>query len=156
MENDSLKYQRILIAIDDSDCSRKAFEHGRALARQNIAAVALVHVTEPSSPSNYGVDPIMGQQPIIVPETIKIQEENAKQLLDQIKSELGAVGEVSCFHRTGIPRHEILGVSQEWNADLIVMGTHGRTGFDHFISGSVSESVLRRANCPVLIVPGKC
>lgn len=156
MDNVSIQYQRILIAIDDTDCSKKAFEHGRAFARQNKAAVALVHVTEPSSPSTYGVDPIMGQQAIVVPETIQIQEDNAKQLLDQLQSELGAVGEIFCFHRTGIPRHEILTVAEEWSAELIVMGTHGRTGFDHFISGSVSESVLRRANCPVLVVPGKC
>lgn len=156
MEKEPINYKRILIAIDDTECSRKAFEHGRAFALQNKASVALVHVTEPSSPSNYGVDPIMGQQPIVVPETAKIQEENAQILLDKLRAELVGAGEIFCFHRTGIPRQEILSVSQEWNADLIVMGTHGRTGFDHFISGSVSESVLRRANCPVLVIPGKC
>lgn len=109
------------------------------------------------SPSNYGVDPLMGQQAVIVPQTLQIQEENAQMLLEEVKESLKDIADdISCFHRTGSPRQEILAVSIEWGADLIIMGTHGRTGFDHFISGSVSESVLRRANCPVLIIPGKC
>src|SRR5690554_1752359 len=152
-----MEYKRILIAIDDTECSRKALEHGKRFAELNNAIIALVHVTEPSSPSNYGVDPLMGQQSIIVPQTIQIQEENAQQMLDEIEESLrGSFSEIYSFHRTGTPRQEILAVVVEWEADLIVMGTHGRTGFDHFISGSVSESVLRRANCPVLVIPGKC
>jgi nucleotide-binding universal stress UspA family protein len=51
------------------------------------------------------------------------------------------------------PQDEILAVAEECKADLIILGTHGRTGFDHFISGSVSESVARKSKCPVLIIP---
>ena len=151
------RYKRILIAVDDTECSKKALEHAQYFASHPEAVLALVHVTENATPSNYGVDPLMGQQAVIVPETIQIQEDHAMQLLEDIKQTLGNdVGEVHCFHRTGTPRQEILAAAEEWQADLIVMGTHGRTGFDHFISGSVSESVLRRATCPVLVVPGKC
>lgn len=152
-----MEYNRILIAIDDTECSRKALEHGKRFAVLNQAMIALVHVTEPISPTSYGVDPLMGQQSIIVPQSLQMQEENAKLLLDEIEQSLrGSVKEIYSFHRVGTPRQEILAVAVEWEADLIVMGTHGRTGFDHFISGSVSESVLRRASCPVLVVPGKC
>lgn len=152
-----MEYKRILIAVDDTECSRKALEHGKRFATLNNAVIGLVHVTEPATPSNYGVDPLMGQQAIIVPQTIHMQEENAQSLLDEIEASLKySFSEIYSFHRTGTPRQEILAVAVEWNADLIVMGTHGRTGFDHFISGSVSESVLRRASCPVLVVPGKC
>ncbi|HEY0769691.1 MAG TPA: universal stress protein, partial [Sphingobacteriaceae bacterium] len=55
--------------------------------------------------------------------------------------------------KIGNPRDEILITADEWNADLIIVGTHGRTGFDHFISGSVAEGVARKAKCPVLIIP---
>lgn len=160
MEQINPKYKRILIAVDDTECSKKALEHAIYFASMgDDVLLALVHVTENPTPSNYGVDPLMGQQAILVPESMHLQEAAALQLLEEIKNNLEAtkaIGEIACFHRTGIPRQEILATSIEWDADLIVMGTHGRTGFDHFISGSVSESVLRRATCPVLVVPGKC
>lgn len=156
MDTKPVKYSRILIATDDSECSKKALQHGRYLANVMEASVALIHVIEPASPTNYGADPLMGQQPIIIPETTEIQEQNSKSMLDEISKTFNDVKEVFTFSRIGNPKQEILTVAGEWAADLIIMGTHGRTGFDHFISGSVSESVTRRANCPVLVVPGKC
>ncbi len=156
METKSVNYNRILIATDDSECSKKALQHGHSLAQTMQASVALVHVIEPASPTNYGADPLMGQQPIIIPETTEIQEESSKKLLDEISKDFQDVKEVFTFSRIGSPKQEILSVASEWAADLIIMGTHGRTGFDHFISGSVSESVIRRAACPVLVVPSKC
>ena len=156
METKSVAYHRILIATDDSECSKKALQHGYSLAKMMGASVALIHVIEPAAPTNYGADPLMGQQPIIIPETTEIQEENSKSMLDEISKGFEDLKEVFTFNRIGNPKQEILTVASEWAADLILMGTHGRTGFDHFISGSVSESVTRRASCPVLVVPGKC
>lgn len=156
MEPISTKYERILIATDDSECSKKALQHGHFLATAMGASVALVHVIEPAAPTNYGADPLMGQQPLIIPETTEIQEENSRSLLEEISKKFTGVKEIFTFSRIGTPKQEILDLAGEWAADLIIMGTHGRTGFDHFISGSVSESVIRKANCPVLVVPGKC
>ncbi|SEK55364.1 universal stress protein [Parapedobacter koreensis] len=156
MDAKPANYSRILIATDDSDCSKKALRHGHNLAKMMESSVALIHVIEPTAPTNYGADPLMGQQPIIIPETTEIQEENSKTLLDEISKQFQDVKEVFTFSRIGSPKQEILTVASEWAADLIIMGTHGRTGFDHFISGSVSESVIRRASCPVLVIPGKC
>jgi len=156
METKAANYTRILIATDDSECSKKALQHGHRIAKLMDASVALIHVIEPAAPTNYGADPLMGQQPIIVPETTEIQEESSKSMLSEISKQFDDVKEVFTFSRVGSPKQEILTVADEWAADLIIMGTHGRTGFDHFISGSVSESVMRRANCPVLVVPGKC
>ena len=156
METKPVSYSRILIATDDSECSKKALQHGLGLAKIMESSVALIHVIEPAAPTNYGADPLMGQQPIIIPETTEIQEENSKTMLDEISKGFQNVKEVFTFSRIGNPKQEILTVANEWAADLIIMGTHGRTGFDHFISGSVSESVTRRAPCPVLVVPGKC
>ncbi|WP_353185908.1 universal stress protein [Parapedobacter lycopersici] len=156
MDTTPAKYERILIATDDSDCSKKALQHGYNLAKAMGAAVALVHVIEPAAPTNYGADPLMGQQPIIIPETTEIQEENSRSMLDEISKKFTGITDIVTFSRIGTPKQEILDLAGEWAADLIIMGTHGRTGFDHFISGSVSESVIRKANCPVLVVPGKC
>ncbi|SFC70006.1 Nucleotide-binding universal stress protein, UspA family [Parapedobacter composti] len=156
METKPAKYSRILIATDDSECSKKALEHGHNMARIMESSVALIHVIEPAAPTSYGADPLMGQQPIIIPETTEIQEENSKAMLEEISKDFLDVKEVFTFSRVGNPKQEILAVAEEWAADLIITGTHGRTGFDHFISGSVSESVVRRASCPVLVVPSKC
>jgi universal stress protein A len=56
--------------------------------------------------------------------------------------------------RRGRAATEILGTAREWNADLIVMGTHGRTGIAHVVMGSVAEKVVRLAPCPVLTLRG--
>ena len=60
---------------------------------------------------------------------------------------------MSAVTKIGRAQDEILSVADDCKADMIILGTHGRTGFDHFISGSVSESVSRKAKCPILIIP---
>ena len=60
---------------------------------------------------------------------------------------------ISTVTKIGRAQDEILAVADDCKADMIILGTHGRTGFDHFISGSVSQSVARKAKCPVLIIP---
>jgi len=159
MANTSLtmQTQRILIAVEDSKYSEKAVKYGFHLANALGAQVALLHVVDPPPTSSYtAVDPIMGVNPVFIPETTEIQEEASQALLSRLAA-LWTGGEqhLSKFSKIGQPRQEILDTANEWAADLIVLGTHGRTGFDHFISGSVSEGVARRSICPVLIVPYK-
>jgi nucleotide-binding universal stress UspA family protein len=57
--------------------------------------------------------------------------------------------------KTGDIKTEILETAKTWDASIIVMGTHGRKGFDHFLLGSMAESITRNAQCPVFIVPNK-
>lgn len=155
MGSSAITYKRILIATDESDCSKRAVDHGYSLAKLYGSAIALVHVLDATAQTNYIADPLMGQQPVIVSESTDIQVDNAKKLLLEVKERLSDVGEITTFNRLGTPRQEIIATAEEWDADLIIMGTHGRTGFDHFISGSVSEGVIRRSSCPVLVVPDK-
>jgi hypothetical protein len=56
------------------------------------------------------------------------------------------------FTPIGLPKEEILNTAKEWQADLIVMGTHGRTGLLHLVMGSVAEHIVRHATVPVLVV----
>lgn len=152
----SHRFNRILLAVDDTPCTIKAIDYAKDLVREFRSSIALVTVVPPTSPANYGADPLLGQQPIVVPEVSEIQQESAQRFLESIAADFGGAQEVFLFNKVGNVRDKILSTATEWTADLIVMGSNGRTGFEHFISGSVSESVIRKANCPVLVIPGKC
>jgi nucleotide-binding universal stress UspA family protein len=147
-------FKRILIAIEDSPFSEKATRIGFNLAKTLNAKVALLNVMDPPSTSYTG-DPLLGQQPLIMPEIAQLQEEASKAVLERFGELWSGEQELTTFSQIGNPRVEILATAEEWKADLIILGTHGRTGFDHFISGSVAEGVARRSLCPVLIVPNK-
>ena len=144
---------RILIAVDDSSYSDQAVNYGVLLAKNLGSKITLVHVDEIPISSPYSADPLLNESPAMIPELMHIQEEASKLLFIKIKEQHGDVVELSTVTRIGRAQDEILSVADDCKADMIILGTHGRTGFDHFISGSVSESVARKAKCPVLIIP---
>ena len=151
---ESLK--KILIAVEDSPYSDQAVKYGFGVARKFNAEVVLVHVNEIAVSTPYIADPFLNETQLGVseiPELMHIQEDAARHLFDRIEKEHGEGITLYTFNKIGRPKDEILATADECNADLIILGTHGRTGFDHFISGSVAESVLRKAKCPVLIIP---
>lgn len=147
------KLHKILIAVEDSSYSEQASDYGFRLAKKFNAEVALVHVNDilPTA-TPYITDPMLTEPMIMMPDAIAIQEEASKKLFDRL-SQGREDTTVYTFTRIGQPRDEILIAAEEWKADMIILGTHGRTGFDHFISGSVAEGVARKAKCPVLIIP---
>lgn len=149
-------FSRVLLAVDDTPCSEKAIDYTIAIIERMPVSLAIVSVVPPTSPSSYGADPLLGQQPVIVPEVSQIQQESAQEYLEQVAQRFPPTKEVFVFTRIGSVRDEILATAKEWSSDLIILGSNGRTGFDHLLSGSVSESVIRKANCPVLVIPGKC
>ena len=144
---------RILIAVDDSSYSEQAVNYGVLLAKNLGSKITLVHVDEIPISSPYSADPLLNESPAMIPELMHIQEEASKLLFKKIKEQHGDVVEMSAVTKIGRAQDEILSVADDCKADMIILGTHGRTGFDHFISGSVSESVARKAKCPVLIIP---
>ena len=144
---------RILIAVDDSPYSDQAVSYGVLLAKNLGSKITLVHVDEIPISSPYSADPLLNESPAMIPELMHIQEEASKLLFKKIKEQHGDVVEMSTVTKIGRAQDEILSVADDCKADMIILGTHGRTGFDHFISGSVSESVARKAKCPVLIIP---
>lgn len=150
------RFNRILLAVDDTPCTAKAIDYAKDLVREFHSSIALVTVVPPTSPASYGADPLLGQQPIVVSEVSEIQQDAAQRYLKSISPEFEGARDIFLFNKVGNIRDEILNTAAEWTADLIVMGSNGRTGFEHFISGSVSESVIRKASCPVLVIPGKC
>jgi len=136
---------RILVPIDFSDCSLDALEYAALVARQAQASIELVHVLEPLS---YGLDFTLshaGEQ--------EQKRERMAVRLQELAGALSTAGLTVASHvRGGVPVDSILSDVRTLSSDLIVMGTHGRRGLSHVMAGSVTEAVLRRAECPVLTV----
>lgn len=154
MEN-LLSFQKILIAVDDSKYSHQAAAYGFSLAKKLGSQVGLVHINEIPIAINVTGDPILGDSGMIIPDIMDMQKKAAEDLFLKLKEEFGQDLVSKEYIIEGSISTQIIEIAKEFEADMIVMGTHGRTGFNHFISGSVAESVTRHANCPVLIVPNK-
>jgi len=136
---------RILVPLDFSDCSLDALEYAVLIARQAGASVRLLHVLEPVC---YGLD-------FTLPHLTKSgrQREQMDKRLAELATAISDSGVTTDVQlRGGLPPDSILDTARAVPADLIVMGTHGRRGLSHVVSGSVAEAVLRRAVCPVLTV----
>ena len=137
--------ERILVPVDFSDCSLDALGYAAVVAQQAKASLMLLHVLEPVS---YGLDFTLGQS--------KARHADAetwtKRLEELVSSHQHPTMQVESRLRGGFPVDSILDTAQTLPCDLIVMGTHGRRGISHAISGSVAEAVLRKARCPVIAV----
>jgi nucleotide-binding universal stress UspA family protein len=118
----------ILVATDFSQASGTAVRVAHAYARAFQVRLHVLHVT-------------------------RLDEPGLTKLFAQIVDELGTAVPVLMAAHAGDPAGEIVGYAKRCNVDLIVMGTHGRTGFSRVLLGSVAERVARTAPCPVLVVP---
>ena len=136
---------RILVSVDFSDCSLEALEYTIQTARQFAASVTILHVIEPAS---YGLDFTLSHAGDVRKTTNALEKRLGE--FTALFKEQG----ISARHvlQSGAPGNAILDGARTAEADLIVMGTHGRRGFSHLVSGSVAEAVLRQAACPVLTV----
>lgn len=148
-------FERILIAVDDSTYAYHAAEYGFALGKKLGASVSLVNITQIPLASNVTGDPILGDPGMILPNVMDVQREHAQSVFNDLKEKFAAQTIVDEYILTGDVTNEIVSLAKEQNFSMIIIGTHSRKGFDHFISGSVAQSVARHANCPVLIVPAK-
>jgi len=131
----------ILFPTDFSTASDAALEHAAALAASSGASLLIVHVEEP--PLAYGG----GELYYGIPEP---DSERILKMLEDVRPKNAAV---PFTHRLtmGDPAGEIVRLAEEEKVDMIVLGTHGRTGMTRLLMGSVAEVVVRRAPCPVLV-----
>jgi nucleotide-binding universal stress UspA family protein len=133
---------RIIVhPTDFSENSNAAFEMACALANDYRASLYVVHVEPPS--------PVFAELGAIPPTFV--DREALERQLDAIQSRNPAV-KITRLLLGGDEATEILAFAERAHADLIVMGTHGRTGLGRLFMGSVAEEVLRRAPCPVLTI----
>ena len=141
---------RVLVPTDFSAASDAALTYARSLARQFGASIHLVHVFE--DPFTSGA--FVGDGTVMMPLDLRQTLEGAarEQLTARHAEHVGTLPLSSTDLLMGSPARRIVEHAKETNADLIVMGTHGRGGLEHLLLGSVAEKVIRTASCPVLTV----
>jgi nucleotide-binding universal stress UspA family protein len=144
-----MQYTKVLIAVDNSTFSIGAAKAGFELAHQLKATVGLAFVIDISKEIiNTDLGITLQQSATAL---LKQAEDTIEQLI-QMYNDNGKA-EVLRFTPEGFPKKEILNIAKEWGAELIIMGTHGRTGLSHMLVGSVAEYVIKNADVPVLVVP---
>lgn len=144
-------YKKILVAVDGSETSNFAFQEAIKLAKEQQATLRLIHVVDEYFYTTGTID---------YDEYEKIIKEEGKAILNKLEAQAHNAGvkaeskllEIAEF----APRisEKIIEESIASKADLIVIGTHGRRGFNRFLLGSVAEGVIRMATIPVLLIRG--
>ena len=132
----ALRFQKILAPVDFSPASRNGLKHAVRFAQEFGAELTLLYVSEPTPAATFVA---------------------AKKELRAFATEVcdESVANIRWKIRVGVPSHEIVEAAKESDADLIVIATHGYTGWKHFCIGSTAERVVRAAPCPVLVVREK-
>lgn len=143
-----LKIARILCPTDFSDFSQRAYDYGLSLARHYKAQLYLLHVVRPV---------IVGYPEYAVPDSVnefygELREYAEEQLREFAKVHAEGGLQAKVLVQEGVVTESILEFVRENAIDMIVMGTHGRRGVQRLTVGSVTERVMRRAGCPVLVV----
>lgn len=164
-----MPYTHILVPTDFSPAANRALKYAFEEARVHQAKLTLLHVVQhhPTTEVYYikgaplrspgYVAELSGKLPVVQPpspETVRrdYNEEALTQLHDLVPQSFHGAWEAHIA--SGEPAEAIVRSAVELEADLIVMATHGRTGLQHVLLGSVAEKVVRHASCPVLTVRG--
>lgn len=140
-----MTFQRVLIALDESTAATHAMEVGADLAKTLGAQIALVHV----------IDPKLASAPeggLPASTALDALRREGRRLLRVASLRIGGDPLPWEYLVEGNPRREIVKAAAEWKADLIVLGTHGRSAISRALLGSTSEGVVRHSQIPVLTV----
>ena len=141
---------KILLAIDDSKYAETAIDQIIAQTGAQGAEVKVLHAIEPVPVFMDGESWGYGPKYSVLQ---KEQEKHAEELVSRCAKTLRAAGcKVTTAVEWGFPKVVILDQASAWHADLIVVGSHGRKGLEHFLMGGVSDAVARHAACSVEIV----
>jgi len=137
-----MNFKKILFATDFSPASDAALQYATSLARDSGAVLLIVHIQE--LPTPYAAGEMM------MP-TSEFPNPEIRHMLEAV---VPADKSVRCEHEltVGSPAENIVAIAEDQGVDLIVIGTHGRTGLKRVLMGSVAEAVMRLAGCPVLTV----
>ena len=145
-----IEIQRILCPIDFSEFSRRALDYAVAMAKWYDSTVTLLHVSTVVPVAAYAPGSRVLPSAVLTPADRDALLTEMKRFAD---GEAGTIVPIEFDLAEGSTAVEILAKVEAIPADLLVMGTHGRSGFERLILGSVTEKVLRKAACPVLTVP---
>lgn len=142
--------KNILVPVDFSEGSRAAAQYAVDLARMSGASITLFHA--------YGLPITSYPEGFAMPaELLTTLASDAQHAVQKLARELAPEGspKIQAISEMGLPVQAIVERARSGEFNLIVMGTHGRTGLSRLLIGSVAERVVRLAHCPVLTVPGE-
>ena len=152
--------KKVLIAVDYDPSAQKIAETGYAFAKTMGAQVTLLHVTSDATYySSLNYSPIMGfdsfsNLDVVQTDIVNQLQQGAEDYLSKTRQFLGD-DTIQTLVRDGDFGDSILETANEIHADIIVMGTHSRSGWDKLLMGSVAEKVLRKSTIPMFIIPSK-
>jgi universal stress protein A len=145
----AIHLKRVLVPVDFSPPSDQALRYGARFAQHFGAEITLLHIVQ-----NTSVAPFPEVPPYL--DYVEEDFENAEKALQALAAQQTLKS--SAIHtvvRTGLAAHEIVEAARELDSDLIVIATHGYTGWKHLCIGSTAERVVRTAPCPVFVVREK-
>jgi nucleotide-binding universal stress UspA family protein len=143
-----MQIKTILFPTDFSNGARAAMDHAISLSKDYNAKLILLYVIQDISIAEWYIP-----SSISVTDLVEDMQKSAWNEMNKWNTEVSAkVKDVEKMVVRGVPFVEIIKTAKNKNADLIVIGTHGRTGIDHMLFGSTAEKVVRKAPCPVLTV----
>jgi nucleotide-binding universal stress UspA family protein len=149
-------FQKILVAIDDSESSRSIFEQSLALAKADQSELMLIHVLTMIN-DFYPSDTFIGMPASamrIYAEQLESREQAGIKKLQSLAVEATTAGIPTNFvQKIGDPGKVICEIAIDWNANLIVVGRRGLNGLSELLMGSTSNYVLHHASCAVLTIP---
>ena len=147
------QYKKVLFCTDFSENADYAFDFAYGIAKRDEGLLYILHVI-PENPQKAYVEGFLSTENL---EKIQktIEEDLDNNYKERYVNKIG--NEIICefVTKSGREDEEILEFAKKEKIDLIVMGTHGRTGIEHVFFGSVSEKVLRHSPIPVFVIPGK-
>ncbi len=152
-----IHFKNILVPTDFSEAANEALDYALSLAKIFQSKLYLLHVYEPMV---FYTDSPMGMPDVMeLEQSIRTSSEQSLRHIHEklIKMRAGEFGDiqVETLLLQGKPFVEIIKTAREKNADLIILSTHGRSGLEHILLGSVAEKVVRKSPCPVLTIRAK-
>jgi len=145
--------EKVMVTVDGSALSEKAIDHARNIVAPNgtIHVFSVFEVPEVATGAYPGyVIPKMDS------ETLADAKTGAYRYVKRLADELQADGyQATADVDTGSPAERIIAKAKEYEAQTIVISTHGRSGFNQWLFGSVTQQILRQMPCPVFVVPGR-
>jgi len=141
-----MRYSKILVAVEELPLAERVFQRGISLAKEFNSEIALVHVVNiPTSVGSIDAG-------ILPEEAMDFSKKAGQNLIKNLKESFADGMEVKEYLPIGSPVDEVASVVEDFGADLLVVGTHARSGLSKFFLGSVEEQIVSSVDCEVLVV----
>ena len=147
-----IRLRRILVPTDFSDHAEHAFLHAATIARWSGAELIVIHVVEKFMDHSLLYSDVWPFQKPVQDYYRDLEEKTAARLTETVRDSVGSDVRFRVVVTNGTPSFEITAAAQANEVDMIVIATHGRGGLAKALLGSTTEWVLRKAECPVLVM----